>query len=56
MPILTSPDIPDVLSADNAKKFGAWEGSWAYLTTIPWVKVSASGQSRPADFPTKGLN
>ncbi|KAF4126063.1 translation machinery-associated protein 16 [Geosmithia morbida] len=48
--------IPDVLSSENAKKLSVWEGSWPYLTTIPWVKVSSSGQTRPTDFPTKGLN
>ncbi|CEJ91871.1 hypothetical protein VHEMI07558 [[Torrubiella] hemipterigena] len=48
--------IPDVMDIDNAKKLNAWEGSWAYLATIPWIKVFSSGKVVPTDFPTKGIN
>lgn len=48
--------IPDVLTAENAKKLNEWDGNWAYLTTIPWIKVQNTGRSRPTDFPSKGLN
>lgn len=44
------------MSAEKVKLLIEWEGSWTYLTNIPWIKVSSSGQSRPADFPAKGLN
>lgn len=44
------------MSVDNIKMLDEWEGSWTYLTTIPWIKVSSSGQARPTDFPSKGLN
>lgn len=40
----------------SAKKLNEWEGSWAYLTTIPWIKVFISGKVVPTDFPSKGLN
>ncbi|KAL6852694.1 translation machinery-associated protein 16 [Amphichorda felina] len=48
--------LPNVMSAEKVKLLIEWEGSWTYLTNIPWIKVSSSGQSRPADFPAKGLN
>ncbi|KID78577.1 hypothetical protein MBR_03025, partial [Metarhizium brunneum ARSEF 3297] len=48
--------IPDVMSAEHAKNLGKWEGSWAYLTTLPWIRVSSSGQVRSAEFPSKGIN
>merc|ERR1712000_14202 len=52
----TGFSIPDVLSEENAKKLNEWDGNWGYLTTIPWIKVQKTGRSRPADFPSKGLN
>ncbi|KYK54798.1 hypothetical protein DCS_06758 [Drechmeria coniospora] len=48
--------IPDVMQQDSAKLIEDWEGTWANLTTMPWIKVSSSGQARPADFPSKGIN
>lgn len=48
--------LPDVMSASSVEILNGWEGSWSQLTTIPWIKVTASGQVRPADFPTKGIN
>jgi translation machinery-associated protein 16 len=48
--------LPDIMSAAGVEILNSWEGSWTKLTTIPWIKVSTSDHSRPADFPTKGLN
>ncbi|KHN93810.1 uncharacterized protein MAM_08337 [Metarhizium album ARSEF 1941] len=48
--------IPDVMTANHAKSLQDWEGSWAYLTTLPWIKVSSAGQVRSAEFPSKGIN
>ncbi|KJK84281.1 hypothetical protein H634G_00645 [Metarhizium anisopliae BRIP 53293] len=48
--------IPNVMSAEHAKNLGKWGGSWAYLSTLPWIRVSSSGQVRSAEFPSKGIN
>lgn len=48
--------IPDVMSTENGTKVVKWEGSWSYISTIPWIKVSSAGKAAPADFPSKGIN
>ncbi|OAA49656.1 hypothetical protein NOR_01579 [Metarhizium rileyi] len=48
--------LPNVTSAEHAKNLENWEGSWAYLTNLPWIKVSSAGQVRTAEFPSKGIN
>ncbi|KAK3179995.1 translation machinery-associated protein 16 [Lecanicillium sp. MT-2017a] len=48
--------VPDVMSTENGTKVVKWEGSWSYISTIPWIKVSSAGKAAPADFPSKGIN
>lgn len=48
--------LPDVTSAENVKLLDAWEGSWVYLTTIPWIKVTNTGNVRKSEPPSKALN
>jgi translation machinery-associated protein 16 len=48
--------LPDVTSEETATGLFRWEGSWSYLSTLPWIKVAKDGQIRPGDFPSKGLN
>ncbi|KAH6605996.1 hypothetical protein Trco_005149 [Trichoderma cornu-damae] len=48
--------LPDITSPDSVKLLGAWEGSWAYLTTIPWIKVTNAGSVRKSELPSKALN
>ncbi|UNI17700.1 translation machinery-associated protein 16 [Purpureocillium takamizusanense] len=48
--------IPDIIKEENAKLLVQWEGSWARLTTLPWIKMSSAGSVRQADFPNKGIN
>lgn len=47
--------IPDITTADGVKSLDAWEGSWAYLTSLPWIKVTAAGNVRKAELPSKAL-
>ncbi|KAL7810047.1 translation machinery-associated protein 16 [Trichoderma aethiopicum] len=47
--------IPDITTAEGVKSLDAWEGSWAYLTSLPWIKVTASGNVRKAELPSKAL-
>lgn len=44
------------MSEEGVKKLDNWEGNWAYLTTLTWIKVSIAGKVNPGDFPSKGLN
>ncbi|KAL7797249.1 translation machinery-associated protein 16 [Trichoderma ceciliae] len=48
--------LPDITSADSIKLLDAWEGSWAYLTSIPWIKVTNAGNVRKSELPSKALN
>ncbi|KAM0262497.1 hypothetical protein ACHAQJ_001751 [Trichoderma viride] len=48
--------IPDITSAESVKLLDGWEGSWAYLTTIPWIKVTIAGGVRKSELPSKGIN
>ncbi|CAI6093405.1 hypothetical protein V2G26_017607 [Clonostachys chloroleuca] len=54
--------IPDVINAEGAAILSSCEDSsseaipWSKVTTVPWIKVTRAGQTRQADFPTKGLN
>ncbi|KAJ6441222.1 translation machinery-associated protein [Purpureocillium lavendulum] len=48
--------IPDIIKDDNVKLLAEWEGSWARLTSLPWIKISSAGNVRQADFPNKGIN
>lgn len=50
------PVIPDITTAENVKLLDAWEGSWAYLTSIPWIKVTTTGNIRKAELPSKAIN
>lgn len=43
--------IPDLTKEDNVARLDRWEGSWAYLCTLAWVRVLKSGQIKPSTFP-----
>ncbi|OAA73455.1 hypothetical protein ISF_00356 [Cordyceps fumosorosea ARSEF 2679] len=47
--------IPNVLDEENGKKLLGYEGSWAYIATISWSKVSKAGKVSNGDFPSKGI-
>ncbi|KAG9251220.1 translation machinery-associated protein 16 [Emericellopsis atlantica] len=47
--------IPDVMSAESARKLDEWEGNWTSLTDVPWIKVTTNCLARPTDFPSKAL-
>ncbi|KAL7951390.1 translation machinery-associated protein 16 [Trichoderma barbatum] len=47
--------VPDITSAETVKLLDAWEGSWAYLTSIPWIKVTNTGNVRKSELPSKAL-
>lgn len=46
--------IPVLDTEENVKLLGRWEGSWSYLTTLKWVRVSSAGHVQPSSFPPRG--
>ncbi len=55
-PFLTSfLDLPDLTTEANVQMLSRFEGSWAFLTSLAWVKVSAAGNVKPSSFPPQGL-
>ncbi|KAI1413481.1 translation machinery-associated protein 16 [Hypoxylon sp. FL1857] len=46
--------LPALDTDENAKLFVRWEGSWSYLTTLKWVRISSAGQVQPSSFPPRG--
>ncbi|KAK4143093.1 translation machinery-associated protein 16 [Dichotomopilus funicola] len=47
--------LPDLSTEANAQLLSRFEGSWSYLTSLAWVKVSATGTVKPSSFPPQGL-
>ncbi|PBP20840.1 putative Translation machinery-associated protein 16 [Diplocarpon rosae] len=46
--------LPDLTDENNVIFLDRWEGSWPYLSTLKWVRISSSGQIQEAKFPPKG--
>ncbi|KAI8626155.1 translation machinery-associated protein 16 [Xylariaceae sp. FL1651] len=46
--------LPVLDTQENAIIIGKWEGSWSYLTTLKWARISSDGKVQPATFPPKG--
>ena len=44
-------DMPDLTTEKNVQMLDRWEGSWAYLSNLEWVKITASGTVRSCNFP-----
>ncbi|KAI1843020.1 hypothetical protein JX266_010873 [Neoarthrinium moseri] len=45
---------PELTVEEDALKFEKWEGSWAFLTGIKWVRISSEGKTQPSSFPPRG--
>ncbi|KAK4218454.1 translation machinery-associated protein 16 [Rhypophila decipiens] len=43
--------MPDLTSETNVQLLDRWEGSWSYLPNLSWIRISATGNVRPAKFP-----
>ena len=43
--------MPDLTIEKNVQLLERWEGEWAYLTNLTWVKIMGSGTVKPANFP-----
>ncbi|KAJ2904112.1 uncharacterized protein MKZ38_008830 [Zalerion maritima] len=42
--------MPDLMSEEHVKQLDRFEGSWAYLSSLSWVKVSADGSVKQATW------
>lgn len=45
--------VPDLTDEVNISELDRWEGSWAYLSNLKWVKITKTGDARPSSFPPK---
>jgi translation machinery-associated protein 16 len=46
-------DVPDLTDEVNIAELDRWEGSWAYLANLKWVKITKTGDVRTSSFPPK---
>lgn len=52
--LISSAVVPVLDTEENAELLNRWEGSWSYLTTLKWVRVSCKGTVQPSSFPPRG--
>ncbi|KAK4445026.1 translation machinery-associated protein 16 [Podospora aff. communis PSN243] len=43
--------IPDLTTEKNLQLLDRWEGEWAFLSNLDWVKIMGTGTVKPAKFP-----
>ena len=48
--------LPELADQGNLEKLREWDGTWASLATIKFVRVSANGNTMESTFPPKGLS
>ncbi|KAF3806055.1 hypothetical protein GCG54_00004381 [Colletotrichum gloeosporioides] len=46
--------LPDLMNDSNILMLDRWEGSWAYLASVAWVRINADGNIKKSSFPPKG--
>lgn len=46
-------DVPDLTDEVNISELDRWEGSWAYLSNLKWVRITEKGDVRTSSFPPK---
>lgn len=44
---------PETTTEEDALRLERWEGSWAYLTGIKWVRITGNA-TQPSSFPPRG--
>ena len=48
--------IPDLQDASNLRKLKEWNGQWANLATLNFVRISSEGVRKESSFPPKGMS
>lgn len=51
VPTNSCPVVPDLTTESNVTALGRWEGSWASLNNISWVRVAADSTVKSSSFP-----
>ncbi|KAI0007855.1 translation machinery-associated protein 16 [Xylariaceae sp. FL0662B] len=46
--------VPVLDTEENVMLLSRWEGSWSYLTTLKWSRISSAGKLQPSSFPPRG--
>ncbi|TDZ21713.1 Translation machinery-associated protein 16-like protein [Colletotrichum orbiculare MAFF 240422] len=46
--------LPDLMDGSNVTLLDRWEGSWSFLTSVAWVRISSDGTIKKSSFPPKG--
>ncbi|KAI1398405.1 translation machinery-associated protein 16 [Hypoxylon fuscum] len=46
--------LPVLDNEENATLLHRWEGSWSYLTTLKWARISSAGSVQNSSFPPRG--
>ena len=47
-------DMPDLEDAENIDRLKSWNGDWAALGSIKFVRIRQDGDRRESVFPPKG--
>ena len=48
--------LPDLADGGNLDKLREWDGTWASLATLSFVRISVKGGAVESTFPPKGLS
>lgn len=48
--------VPDVREKDWRQKLESWNGQWAGLNTLKFVRIMNDGSVKDSSFPPKGLS
>jgi translation machinery-associated protein 16 len=48
--------VPDLENAEVLKKLKEWNGKWAGLATLKFVRISREGVKKESSFPPKGMS
>lgn len=48
--------VPDLQDENTLKALHDWDGSWAGLATMRFVRISKEGSKKESSFPPKGMS
>ena len=48
--------VPELRDAESRLKLERWNGEWAALNTLTFVRIVSEGGIKPSSFPPKGLS
>ncbi|KAL0939574.1 uncharacterized protein CTRU02_206184 [Colletotrichum truncatum] len=46
--------LPDLTNESNVNLLDRWEGSWSFLPSVAWVRITSDGNIKKSSFPPKG--